>query len=572
MLVILRQANCTLKWSILHTSQLSTAAESNKRLKSIRDQVHKDFQFDANKVLDLLLNLSQLEYNVREIYRKMIEQKQTQWETLKNEAKERTQELSEVFSGTKPLTRIARNENLQKWFMLISGKIDALNFETSGTTSTGRDITQLVNAIQEVLHFHEIDKNLQVKQFVQDTANFLLQMINTCNIKDDALVQMQLISDLSYALQLIDNFTNEMQNLIKNKPSLVIKLRATFLKLAFALDLPLVRITQSNSPDFSSVTQYYSLELVSYVRKVLQIIPLSMFNLLARIIQIQTDKLKEVPTLLEKERLKEFSQLDLRYEIANYTYLISLYTQGILQLKSTEIGCITINSKQLLEDGIRRELVKQIAAALHNQLQFSGRVNQELMVKLDKLAEQLDGFRRSFEYIQDYANIYGLKIWQEEFSRIVYFHVEQECNSFLKKKIFEYESIYQSKNIPIPIYPPVNFPQMEPSVNFIGRLAREILRMTDPRVTYYLEKKNAWYDLKTKEEVINMKLFKRLESSLNSFGLHGLDRLYSFMISKDLQSIFANLKRNEKSIEEIFKGFSAQIQPIETNSSKNYHI
>ena len=58
------------------------------------------------------------------------------------------------------------------------------------------------------------------------------------------------------------------------------------------------------------------------------------------------------------------------------------------------------------------------------------------MQKLDKLNEQIDGFRRSFEYIQDYANIYGLKIWQEEFSRIIYFHVEQECNSFLKKKIF----------------------------------------------------------------------------------------------------------------------------------------
>jgi len=26
----------------------------------------------------------------------------------------------------------------------------------------------------------------------------------------------------------------------------------------------------------------------------------------------------------------------------------------------------------------------------------------------------MDGFRRSFEYIQDYVNIYGLKIWQEE--------------------------------------------------------------------------------------------------------------------------------------------------------------
>ncbi len=229
-LALLRQANCTLKWSILHTSQLSSVAETNKRLKQIREQVHKDFQFDANKILDLLLNLSQLEFNVREIYRKMIEQKQTQWETLKKEACERTRELSEVFSGTKPLTRIAKNENLEKWFLLISGKIEALNFEISGTTSTGRDITQLVNAIQEVLHFHEIDKNLQVKQFVQDTANFLMQMINTCNIKDDALVQMQTVSDMSYALQLIDNFTNEMQGLIKNKPSLV-SLKFKYLKL-----------------------------------------------------------------------------------------------------------------------------------------------------------------------------------------------------------------------------------------------------------------------------------------------------------------------------------------------------
>ena len=174
--------------------------------------------------------------------------------------------------------------------MLISGKICALNYESTGTTSTGRDITQLVNAIQEVLHYHEIDKNLQVKQFVTDTANYLLKMINTCNIKEDALVQMVIISDMSYALDLIDNFTDEMQKLIKNKPSLVIKLRATFLKLAFALDIPVVRIAQVNSSDFMSVTQYYSAELVAYVRKVLQIIPKSMFNLLAEIISIQTNK------------------------------------------------------------------------------------------------------------------------------------------------------------------------------------------------------------------------------------------------------------------------------------------
>lgn len=41
--------------------------------------------------------------------------------------------------------------------------------------------------------------------------------------------------------------------------------------MASALDLPLLRINQANSPDLLSVSQYYSGELVAYVRKVLQV-------------------------------------------------------------------------------------------------------------------------------------------------------------------------------------------------------------------------------------------------------------------------------------------------------------
>ena len=56
-------------------------------------------------------------------------------------------------------------------------------------------------------------------------------------------------------------------------------------------------------------------------------------------------------------------------------------------------------------------------------------------MKLKELGGKMDGFRRSFEYIQDYINIYGLKIWQEEVSRIINYNVEQECNSFLREKV-----------------------------------------------------------------------------------------------------------------------------------------
>jgi WASH complex subunit strumpellin len=54
------------------------------------------------------------------------------------------------------------------------------------------------------------------------------------------------------------------------------------------------------------VSQHYSSELVAYVRKVLQIIPESMFQILHQIIDMQTNKIKEVPTRLDKDQLKEF--------------------------------------------------------------------------------------------------------------------------------------------------------------------------------------------------------------------------------------------------------------------------
>ena len=39
------------------------------------------------------------------------------------------------------------------------------------------------------------------------------------------------------------------------------------------MDVPLVHIIESNSGDMESVSDYYSNQLVTYVRKVLQIIP-----------------------------------------------------------------------------------------------------------------------------------------------------------------------------------------------------------------------------------------------------------------------------------------------------------
>ena len=89
-------------------------------------------------------------------------------------------------------------------------------------------------------------------------------------------------------------------------------------------------------------------------------------------------------------------------------------------------------------------------------LVFKTGKTDEFETRLASLGQKLDGFRQSFEYIQDYINIYGLKMWQEEFSRVINLNVEQESNQFLKKKIYDWQSIYQSDAIPIPRFQPGN--------------------------------------------------------------------------------------------------------------------
>ena len=45
----------------------------------------------------------------------------------------------------------------------------------------------------------------------------------------------------------------------------------------------------------------------------------------------------------------------------------------------------------------------------------------------------------------------------------------------------------------------------------------------------------AWYDSRTKQEVMNLLILRQLQQGVGSFGLTGLDKLLSFMIVKELQ-------------------------------------
>jgi WASH complex subunit strumpellin len=162
-------------------------------------------------------------------------------------------------------------------------------------------------------------------------------------------------------------------------------------------------------------------------------------------------------------------------------------------MEKTLLGVIQVDPREILDQGIRKQLVENVAKALHGTLLFDRDVTRVAFVTtLEKLKGQMFGFRSSFEYIQDYINIYGLRIWQEELSRIINYNVEQECNRFFKKKILAEDSCFQSKSVPIPNFQPIKNSEER---TFMGRLCYSLLRLTSPKTCVYSSQCGGWYGM-----------------------------------------------------------------------------
>lgn len=215
---LLRECNVILRWLMLHSYIKPGKIEKTKRSKQIREFVLSEAKFDQVQTFRLLLNTSQLELTVKEIFKNILNEKEKQWNVLKNESYKDIIELSEAFSGNKPLSRIMKNKNLEKWFLQISKQINSLEIDDNNSS---RKIVQLIQALEEVQTFHQLETNMQIIQILGETKQYLNQMIRTMSIKEDNLITIQVLGDISFAWELIDSYTPIMQVGIKKEPTVV---------------------------------------------------------------------------------------------------------------------------------------------------------------------------------------------------------------------------------------------------------------------------------------------------------------------------------------------------------------
>ena len=525
---VIRECNVCLRWRILHRRCKLPAAS-----KIVHSIVREE------TIVTLLLNSSQLEYVVKGMLEQLLDEKDRAWSEGKESAAERMDELSEYFTGEKALTRVKRDDHMVQWFAGLASQVRALNIEEGSATATGRRIQGIIAALEDVEQFEAVDTNLQIKSYLNEVRDLFRQMIRTVNIKNSLMHILETITDLSYAWETLGDYLKTFHKRIREDPGAVVLLRAMFLKTASILDIPLVRITAIDSPDAVSVAEYYSGELVEFVRTVLEIIPISVFQLLNNIVKIQTHQLSEIPIRFEAKDLKNFAQLDDRLEMSKLTHQVSIFTEGVLVMEKTLLGVIQVDPRQILEEGLRRELVRQIATSMHTHLAFKSFDPAAIQEVFSALAQSLNGYKKSVEYVQDYINIAGLKIYQEELSRVINYNTEQEANRYLKKKTFDVDSRFQNRAIPIPRFAARQgngFLDTGAS-NFMGQVMSSLLYITDATRTIYAPESSAWFihpaaDQKQAPtfESCGIGTFSLLNQSVGAIGLRGLDRLLAFRI------------------------------------------
>lgn len=527
----LRRTNTSLRWAMLHR---------RTEHRRFREMILAPSAFGPSPVLlDASLRTALLELRLKAHVRRLLRGKADKWAADRAETEGMLLELAEYFSGARALTRVEREEELMNYFNNLAAEVRRLDY--ADAVLAGRKIRQLIKGLEEVTAFDAVDASASIKEFLALARAALLEMVRTVNVTEVVEADIDTISDMSFAWELIRDYVADMHERIRGDPTSVAVLRALFLKLTSVLNTPLVRITQAASRDEESVAQFYSGELVAFLRRVLEVIPVIVFSTLEGVIRLQTQEMKPLPVRFEVAALRDLAQADARHDLARRTHQISVFTEGVLAMKKTLLGVIKVDPRQILNDGIRKHLVDQTSRALHSLLVFDTRLGRgrdpksAIEGQLSTLRDVLGGFRKSFEYVQDYIGIYGLKMWQEEFTRIVRFNTEQEANKYLRRRILPDASIYQSSAIPVPLYlkPPAG--DTSGAITFMGRLVDALLVLTHPARTVYGPGclGGAWHDAAGRE-VAGLGLFNLLSGAVGVPGLGGVDRLLGFAAEREL--------------------------------------
>lgn len=149
--------------------------------------------------------------------------------------------------------------------------------------------------------------------------------------------------------------------------------------------------------------------------------------------------------------------------------------------------------------------------------------------KFARLKANFIGLKRAIEYIEDFLNVQGEKIWREELTRIVQHAVDKEAMRLVNKRFSA--NIDSTDNDHVPEFEPVD----EHDATFMGRLLSQIL--TSMNKGFYLDSMSTWFDING-NQTWGLRFINFLQETLGTTILQGLDKLIVYNIVNQLRRFY----------------------------------
>ncbi|KAL4192213.1 hypothetical protein AMTRI_Chr06g171230 [Amborella trichopoda] len=519
LLSLVRNCNVSLRWLFLHRST------SNKKLRDIVISVGDAQQIGEDAMIILFLETSKVEFEVKKLYSELLGGKDSQWKQSKNKAAHNMLQLSEYLSSSGNLSSEFKDESLKGWFGDLSSQINSLDYKT--TTNVGQKLNHMIFALKEVGSFHQIEGDFQVKQHLCEIQTYLQDMLKTLSLQKRTLDTISVISNSTYVWGFVGSFVEKLHKSIEKDSSTVLKLQPFFLKLHSMLEAPVFRLSQGNSVDLQFVSEYYSSELVAYICAILEIIPVTMFNILNDDFACNLQPLN-FQYRMEKDNLQNLLVIDTQYQLAKAATRIATLSKGILCMSRTFQGIIDLDVAKWLEREIRKELSKRISNILNSFRLLPSVKLQELEENVRALMVSLHTQFQLLEILLGFVHVQGQHIWEEELTFILNHSLQQEYCKYVERRKQDLCCMQEINNLSNP-------------ETFLGRLLHQILLLTHPSQSMFLEPMSGWFDAGG-HELLGLHFFDLFESCVGPFGLSSLDCALYFLIVGHLEQALSGLR------------------------------
>lgn len=454
--------NRSLKWLFLHSrpAQKTTRPLKNRPLTD-------------DDLFQWLLDVSRCEVLLLNLYTSTLENRENEGSRWKQKIRTSLTQLAEFFEhGFVKMSETQKN-NFVKWIRNLSDTVEKIDLNNG--RESAETVQQIIRRVKQVGDLLGLSINLTLKECLSTLDSDLRALLSVLSLSDSIVPDVYSKMEATYLWPLISQLIPRIQqNLVSTSNTDVV--RQIFTKLSISCWVLKLRLSYFSDRDnvANRIANTYSFSLEKHLKTVLQSVPQHMIEIMYKVVMPGLEKKFE--PFIEKTELREIRDFMDNSQLIETTSLIANTSMGISRMMLTRVGTIEINPKELLEEGMIRQLYKEIKKYLSASSSTSSIEN------LLNACENVEKMRTSFFYLCDHMNLDGERIWSVAMSD--YFSQISEERAFAKS------SGELEKN----------------------EIADLFIQITNPKSSRYSENALSWKDLKMSNTILSFAVFDRIEN------------------------------------------------------------